>query len=91
MIRRTDDDGIDLGDGSIAHDVISKDHDGIGIRLGESGLVTFGNLGGVVLPVPYRVTFSDGETADYELPVQAWARSRARTSLIPASVRACWT
>lgn len=40
---------------------------------GQSGYVTLKNLGEVVLPVPYRVTYADGTTEDHRLPVEAWA------------------
>ena len=55
---------------------------------GESGLITFENLGEVVLPVPYRVTFSDGEVVDYELPVQSWAQTNTWIAIVDAGGRA---
>ncbi len=42
---------------------------------GESGYVTFLNLGDLVLPLPYRITYEDGTVEQHELPVQSWAQA----------------
>ncbi|USN99186.1 MAG: M1 family metallopeptidase [Phycisphaeraceae bacterium] len=55
---------------------------------GENGFATFCNLGGVVLPLPYRVTYADGTTEDCRLPVQAWAQSDVWKAVIDAKGRA---
>lgn len=39
---------------------------------GEWAVVAFRNVGDMVMPVPYRVTYSDGATEDHVLPVEAW-------------------
>lgn len=54
---------------------------------GESGLITFENLGDVVLPVPYRVTYAGGEVVDYELPVQSWAQTNTWIAIVDAGGR----
>ncbi len=35
-------------------------------------VIMFANLGEMVMPMPYRLTFSDGAMEDHELPVEAW-------------------
>ncbi len=54
---------------------------------GESGFVTFRNLGEVVLPVPFRVTYEDGSVEDHELPVQAWAQTDRWRAVLDAKGR----
>lgn len=54
---------------------------------GESGYVTFRNEGGVVLPLPYRVTYDDGTAEDHELPVQAWAQTDRWRAIVDAKGR----
>jgi len=54
---------------------------------GESGYITFKNLGDVVLPLPYRVTFDDGEVVEFELPVQAWAQTNTWVAIVDAAGR----
>lgn len=46
---------------------------------GDDVSVTFTNHGGLVMPVPYRVTFADGATELHKLPVEAWFASNRVT------------
>lgn len=58
-----------------------------GAEDGVSAYVTLEAVGEVVFPLPYRVTFDDGSTADHELPVEAWASSRRFKAVIDAGGR----
>ncbi|MAY75250.1 MAG: peptidase [Phycisphaerae bacterium] len=49
---------------------------------GRSAYVEIVNKGDVVFPVPYRVTFEDGTTRDYEMPVEAWASTNRWRAVI---------
>ncbi len=37
--------------------------------------VTFANLGGLVTPLPLRVTFADGEIEEMQIPAEIWRRN----------------
>ncbi len=54
---------------------------------GESAYIEIANRGDVVYPVPYRVTFADGTTEDFEMPVQAWATTDRWRAVIDADGR----
>ena len=42
---------------------------------GENATLRFSNRGKLVMPVPYRVRFTDGTTQDCTVPVEAWFTS----------------
>lgn len=50
----------------------------------RSGYVEIACLGEVVYPVPYRVTFEDGSTKDFTMPVEAWASTDRWRNIIDA-------
>jgi hypothetical protein len=37
--------------------------------------VSFANLGGLVTPLPLRITYDDGEVEELQLPAQIWRRN----------------
>ncbi len=39
----------------------------------KTARVSFRNVGGMIMPVYYRVTYDDGSTEDRRIPVEAWA------------------
>jgi aminopeptidase N len=57
---------------------------------GEPASVTFENRGELVMPLDYRVTWSDGEVQDFHLPVEVWADTDRIVEDLPTgkSVRA---
>jgi len=54
---------------------------------GKSILVTFTNLGELVMPVEYEVTYTDGSTETRKLPVEAWASTNQWTAMWDAEGR----
>jgi Peptidase family M1 domain len=40
--------------------------------------VTFDNLGGLVTPLPLRLTFSDGKVEEMQIPAEIWRRNSAQ-------------
>jgi hypothetical protein len=48
---------------------------------GKAALVTFTNRGELVMPMKYRVTYSDGKTEMRRLPVEAWMTTNQWTAL----------
>lgn len=48
----------------------------------EAAKITFRNLGELVMPVVYRVTYADGSTEDHRLEVEAWFATNERSTWI---------
>jgi hypothetical protein len=54
---------------------------------GKSIVVTFTNLGELVMPAEYRVTYTNGTTEVRKLPVEAWASTNQWTAMWDADGR----
>lgn len=53
---------------------LDQSADGV-THAGEGATIRFANHGKLVMPVPYRVTFTDGTTENCTVPVEAWFTS----------------
>jgi hypothetical protein len=52
---------------------------------GHRGFITFENRGQLVMPLIYRVQWTDGEQQDFELPVEVWFQSDRVVERVPGA------
>ena len=56
------------------------------VRAGKNGWeLDFANRGELVMPLRYRLTYSDRTTEDHDVPVEAWFTRNAFTANLPAT------
>ncbi|MFQ5747962.1 MAG: M1 family metallopeptidase [Planctomycetota bacterium] len=56
-------------------------------RKGKPARVVFRNLGRLVMPLEWQVTFEDGSIASYHLPVEIWFHSNQARETLPTTKR----
>ncbi|HLQ38898.1 MAG TPA: M1 family aminopeptidase, partial [Planctomycetota bacterium] len=60
-------------------DTLDQAVEGVQQREGRPAHVTFTNLGRMVMPLAFKVTFSDDSTEEHKLPVEIWFKSNRVT------------
>lgn len=61
---------------------------GVSQPKGKKGArIRFDNLGGLVMPLHFQVTFEDGSTSDYTFPVEVWFQSNRLIRELPGERR----
>ncbi len=71
--------GWHLGTGTLDQSVVGVRH------AGTTAVISFASRGGVVMPVPYRIRYSDGSAETRTVPVEAWFTSDRITQTIDLS------